>query len=667
MITYDINVLIGADDSTKKAHVKCNDTGVNLRVFLKTRQQLSDVRYEDVAYTIPVNTTAVLKINKPDGHYVLQDGQASAESVFFALHPQAFTVIGMLTAEVSLYGEDGKRITSADFFIETTKECISDSSEESRTYIDIIAQQIQAVNEAEASAKASAETAVEASNSAYIDAGNAAKAANDASIAAVNAAASSRSADASAAAADEAAKKAEEYADNMPPIKKDENGGLVQTVERVERQSTAVDASAAFGSWNRVRKAYSFASGWGNQVDAEKSAAFGAYNLLQGNANFANGRCNEMRGYAGAALGQDNISYADNAMCFGESLIATVPGQVVVGRNNSPNDDAIFIVGNGDTTRRNAFTVLKDGRMTLGGSLSATKDYLHVLRVWNLYSMPSENISLTTGGTIYYKSGTLQVTSTSNAGGRRPQVNVGGGLYGSGDYKITVYQGKSYKFTFDIKNPECKVRYWLCATEDYTTGFSTTAEKNACVIFETNETIEIPKSNEWRTVTVEIPNCAHSGYLRLGICSNDTAKATFEIKNIRTMQEAPVYNYVSKDGSYSTTLYKIADLQSTAENVRDWLVNANTRFSYNISGMYSGTISPTLETQEQADASSFHDDQHNEIVLHKFGVYSGKTDVAVVCVTRIVPDKMDVMERGIYVSPYISIMDHYKWTDTVIR
>lgn len=148
MITYDINVLIGADDSTKKAHVKCNDSGVNLRVFLKTRQQLSDVRYQDVAYTISENTTAVLRINKPDGHYVLQDGQASADSVFFALHPQAFTSPGMLTAEVSLYDATLRRITSADFFIETTPECISDSSEESKTYIDILAQKIQAINDA---------------------------------------------------------------------------------------------------------------------------------------------------------------------------------------------------------------------------------------------------------------------------------------------------------------------------------------------------------------------------------------------------------------------------------------------------------------------------------------------------------------------------------------
>lgn len=171
MITYDINVLIGAEDSTKKALVKCNDSGVNLRVFLKTRQQLSDVRYKDVAYTISENTTAVLRINKPDGYYVLQDGQASADSVFFALHPQAFTVAGVLTAEVSLYDANLRRITSADFFIETTPECISDSSEESKTYIDIIAKQIQAANDAAAAASDAADRAEKAAERAEQAAG----------------------------------------------------------------------------------------------------------------------------------------------------------------------------------------------------------------------------------------------------------------------------------------------------------------------------------------------------------------------------------------------------------------------------------------------------------------------------------------------------------------
>ena len=450
-----------------------------------------------------------------------------------------------------------------------------------------------------------------------------------------------------------------DYIRNKPPIAKGSDGGIVQTVDREERQNEAVSSATAFGCWNRVRRGYSLAAGWGNQVDAEKSAVFGAYNLLSGNANLANGRCNEAKGYAGVTLGQDNLSLADNAMCFGESLIATAPGQVVVGRNNAPNDDAVFIVGNGGVHRSNAFTVLKDGRVTSGGSFGTVTETVYIKRIWNLYTITG-NVSLSTGSMVS-ESGShiLTVTSGTNAGGTRPQVNVGGADYGSGVEKIQVEQGKSYRFSFQLRNPQCRVRFWLCATDNTTEGFTATSQKDACVIYETDG---IPLSEAWQTVTAEIPDCAYSGYLRLGICSTDTDIASFELKDIATEQIAPTYHYVSKDGTYSTTLYKIANLQSTPDHTRDWLSHNNIKFAYNISDTYKGVVQGSAEKLEEADASNKHDDQLNPMLLHTFIASRGE-EVAVVCVERIVPDKMDVPERGIYVSPYISKLTHNQWTD----
>ena len=452
---------------------------------------------------------------------------------------------------------------------------------------------------------------------------------------------------------------------SSPPIEKDNNGGVVQTVEREERQNEAVSSSAAFGQWNRVRKGYSIAAGWGNQIDAEKTAAVGAYNLLSGNANFANGRCNEAKGYAGAVLGQDNISLADNAMCFGESLIATVPGQVVVGRNNAPNDDAVFIVGNGDVHRQNAFTVLKDGRVTMSGVFEETVDNFYALREWDLngYDLGKE-MSLSTAGSIVPTSlgmdGTayrcLKVTSNSNAGGRRPQVIVCGGNYGKGVEKVRVEKGKSYIFSFSIYNTNCIVRYWLCAT-DSTSGFTETSQKNACVIYETKESTEIKKADafKWTTVTVEIPECAYSGYLRLGICSNDTASATFYVKDIAIKQtNVPIYNYVSKDGKYSTKLYKICELQSVAEHTYDWLFDNETQIMYGNMAFPS----PIDEMKCQGSAvDAYYDDQQNVIYVE-----DGKVMLA--CVSRIVPDKMDVQERGLYVDESVFALYYQKWTDS---
>lgn len=192
MITYDINVLIGAADSTVKAFVKCNDSGVNLHVFLKTRRKLSDVRFEDVAYAIPDNSTAVLKINKVDNTFVLVDGPASSDSVFFEMPPQAFTAVGVHTAEVSIYGPDGRRITSADFFIETTSECISDTSAESETYIDILAEHIKTINDSAAASETFAEAAEGSAKSAKGSADAASASAKNASESAEGAAAAAK-------------------------------------------------------------------------------------------------------------------------------------------------------------------------------------------------------------------------------------------------------------------------------------------------------------------------------------------------------------------------------------------------------------------------------------------------------------------------------------------
>ena len=64
-------------------------------------------------------------------------------------------------------------------------------------------------------------------------------------------------------------------------------------------------------------------------------------------------------------VGPDNIfTLAGSGVLFGHHLIANAYRQTVVGRYNSPNNNAFFQVGNGDdeNTRKNAFEVWSDGR-----------------------------------------------------------------------------------------------------------------------------------------------------------------------------------------------------------------------------------------------------------------------------------------------------------------
>lgn len=147
MITYDVNLCIGTDDPNKRLAVKCHDTGANLRVFLQTRRP---GKWKDTfdPYTIPDGTTAVLKIAKPDKKYCITDGVVEVDDLFFAMHPQSFTAAGVSKAEVSLFGPDGKRITSATFYIDVPEECICGCDLESENYIDVMSEQIRAAIDA---------------------------------------------------------------------------------------------------------------------------------------------------------------------------------------------------------------------------------------------------------------------------------------------------------------------------------------------------------------------------------------------------------------------------------------------------------------------------------------------------------------------------------------
>lgn len=147
MITYDVNLCIGTDNPNKRLAVKCHDTGVNLRVHLQVCR-LGKWKDTTETYTIPAESVAVLRITKPDKKYCITDGTIESNRVLFEMHPQAFTVAGVCQAEVSLFGPDGRRITSGTFYIDVPEECICNCDLESENYIDVMSEQIRAAIEA---------------------------------------------------------------------------------------------------------------------------------------------------------------------------------------------------------------------------------------------------------------------------------------------------------------------------------------------------------------------------------------------------------------------------------------------------------------------------------------------------------------------------------------
>ena len=162
MIVYDVSVLMGESNSLHSPTIKCNDTGVSLRIFPVIRTPLSKYRDKLEAYTIPAGCTAILKVAKSDGTFALTDGKIKDNSMRFKLPPQACTVVGKASAEASIYGADGRRITTGTFVLEIEKEAVSEHSPDSGDYVDILAEYIEAVNKAKDDAEAAAERAEEA-------------------------------------------------------------------------------------------------------------------------------------------------------------------------------------------------------------------------------------------------------------------------------------------------------------------------------------------------------------------------------------------------------------------------------------------------------------------------------------------------------------------------
>ena len=166
MITYNVNVFMGENNSGNTPKIKCNDTGVRLRIFPVIRTPLSKYRDKLEAYTIPANCTAVLKVAKKDKTFAICTGVVKTDCIIFRLPPQACTVVGEAEAEVNIFNATGNRITTGTFSLTITKEAVSEHSQDSKVYVDILANYIKETTKAKEEAEAAAEEATEAADKA---------------------------------------------------------------------------------------------------------------------------------------------------------------------------------------------------------------------------------------------------------------------------------------------------------------------------------------------------------------------------------------------------------------------------------------------------------------------------------------------------------------------
>lgn len=254
MITYNVHVPMSSNFIASGPKIKCNDTGITLRIFPELITKISRLRETRSAYSIPAGSTAVLKIAKPDKTYGVQDGKICGESIKFSLNPQALTVAGTALAEVNIFGADGRRITTGTFTLDVVKECADDCSPDSKTYVDILSEYIidtkAAATEAQAAAddadqakegaevaqkaaETAAKTAVNSAESASVEAEKAKSAAESAELSATGAAERAEEAAVNAERAITAAEEAEEIAKS---VKDDADAGNSLELENNESE-----------------------------------------------------------------------------------------------------------------------------------------------------------------------------------------------------------------------------------------------------------------------------------------------------------------------------------------------------------------------------------------------------------------------------------------------
>jgi len=144
--------------------------------------------------------------------------------------------------------------------------------------------------------------------------------------------------------------------------------------------------SAAFGDGTMASGDFTFASGYDSEATGNRSFAANSETIASGNNSFACGDETESIGQASFSANRNSQANGDYSAALGRNNIAESFGEFVVGTFATTYDemnetafdasDKAFVVGNGTSiaNRSNAFTVWKNGRVSIGTDLNPGVD-----------------------------------------------------------------------------------------------------------------------------------------------------------------------------------------------------------------------------------------------------------------------------------------------------
>lgn len=127
-------------------------------------------------------------------------------------------------------------------------------------------------------------------------------------------------------------------------------------------------------------KNYAHAEGWNTKAYGDHSHAEGSTTLAEGVSSHAEGWKTQATAEGAHAQGYETTASGEASFAGGNRTIASQNFQTALGTYNAEDEDALFIIGNGDSNenRSNAFTVNKDGTAYLNGKQLVDKEYIDV-------------------------------------------------------------------------------------------------------------------------------------------------------------------------------------------------------------------------------------------------------------------------------------------------
>lgn len=114
------------------------------------------------------------------------------------------------------------------------------------------------------------------------------------------------------------------------------------------------ESSFAIGQYGVAKGAYSYIEGYGTTESSHEAS---------GNYSHVEGRDNKATASGAHVGGRDSIAAGAYSFAHGYGLNANAEAQMVIGKYNATNSNALFIIGDGTSSnqRKNIFEVLKNG------------------------------------------------------------------------------------------------------------------------------------------------------------------------------------------------------------------------------------------------------------------------------------------------------------------